>query len=105
MKCQRCGHLKSQHRILPDDTSCMFCDCPSFVKRIELPIEGTVEFWDLGREKAKGSFEVRAVDNDDLQGQLVSEFRKHLISIEVSANRGNIYAGIHVVGHYKIKKR
>jgi hypothetical protein len=65
-------------------------------------IRGVVKYWDLGRGKAKGTFTVVAKDDEEFNDILEREFKKHLVSENVGfdADRGNIYAGIHTVGHF-----
>ena len=67
-------------------------------------IKGIVRYWNLGRGKAKGNFEVK-VDEPDQEDKfnsiLLREFSKHLISTNISFNDGEIYAGFHNVGQFE----
>ena len=64
-------------------------------------IKGFVEFWDLGRSKAKGTFKIEA-DNEDAFNELMYlEFKKYLMSQDISFDEGKIFAGFHKVGDYR----
>jgi hypothetical protein len=64
-------------------------------------IEGKIRYWDLGRGKAEGQLNIVARDEDDFNNQLEKEFRKHLVSDDISFDNGIIYAGFHSVGRFE----
>ena len=64
-------------------------------------ITGIVRFWHLGRDEAKGTFEVEAKDEEEFNEKLYSEFSKYLISRNISFEDGKIYAGFHNVGDFE----
>lgn len=59
-----------------------------------------LRYWDLGRSKAKGNVEIVGIDAEDINEQIYREFRKYLISYEISFNNGIVFAGCHKVGEY-----
>jgi len=65
-----------------------------------MAIIGKVKFWNLGRSKAKGVFNVVAKDEQDFNDKLEREFSKYLLSSDISFERGKIYAGFHKVGNF-----
>ena len=67
----------------------------------ETMFEGKVKYWDLGRNKAKGEFEVHLANEKIINEKLRYEFGKHLVSSGVSWKDGIIYAGFRAVGKFK----
>ena len=59
----------------------------------------------MGRGKASGTFNIKAIDEEDFNAQLEHEFRKHLISEEVWFEKGKIFAGMHEVGNFEFIAR
>ena len=57
-----------------------------------------LKYWDLGRNKAEGE---RIVHSN---AEILNEFRKHLMSSDVSFNEPNIFAGFRTVGQFSLKK-
>jgi hypothetical protein len=65
-------------------------------------IEGKVRYWDLGRGKASGIFDIKATDEEDFNFQLEKEFRKHLMSNDISfANGEVVVGGFRKVGNFE----
>ncbi len=65
-------------------------------------IHKKVKFWDLGRSKASGMFEVYSSAGEEwFEDFCIQKFKEHLLSSEVSMVEGRIYAGFRAVGRYK----
>ena len=58
-----------------------------------------VKFWDLGRSKAQGEFEVMGSDAE-INDEMYRQFSKHLLSSDISFDDGKIFAGCRCVGNY-----
>lgn len=67
-------------------------------------IKGIIEFWDLGRGKQRGTFEVQGPTYEHISRKALKEFKKHLVSQNISFTDGIIYAGIRPVGNYSFKE-
>lgn len=67
-------------------------------------IKGTVRFWELGRGKKNGEFDVNCESEEQFEDLLFREFSKHLISRDIDFGNGTISAGFHTVGKYSFRK-
>lgn len=61
----------------------------------------TIQYWELGRKKAKGEFKTTFRNQNR---DMLKEFKKHLISQDISFKKGYIYAGFRLVGYYRVIK-
>ena len=66
-------------------------------------IKGTVRFWELGRGKKNGEFDVDCQSFEEFEDRLLREFGKHLISRDIDFHNGTISAGFHSVGKYSFR--
>lgn len=67
-------------------------------------IKGIVRYWNLGRNHAKGNFEVLVEDpnqEDKFNTTLLNEFSKHLLSNDIAFEDGKIFAGFRHVGNFE----
>ena len=65
-------------------------------------IKGVVKYWDLGRERAFGLIKIDAKDEEDFNNQLEKEFKKHLMSHDISfANGMVVVGGFRKVGNFE----
>jgi hypothetical protein len=58
-----------------------------------------VKYWDLGRNKANGGFEVVG-SVEEINERMYREFAKHLVSRNIGFDEGKIFAGFRCVGNY-----
>ncbi len=63
-------------------------------------IKGIVHYENLGRGKAKGTIQINCETEDEFNQAMYSEFSKHLMSDEISWDKGKIYAGMRSVGEF-----
>ena len=65
-------------------------------------INGTLVIRNLGRNKYNGKIDIEATDESDFNMQLEREFRKHLMSDDISFENGKIIvSGFRVVGEFE----
>lgn len=62
-------------------------------------IKAKVKYWDLGRSKAKGEFEVEGT-TEEINQKMYDEFSKYLLSSDIAFDEGKIFAGFRTVGSY-----
>lgn len=61
---------------------------------------GVVKYWNLGRSKAGGTLIVNVKNEDEFNALLYNSFSKHLLSRNISFDKGKIYAGGRLVGEF-----
>jgi hypothetical protein len=64
-------------------------------------ITGIVKYWDLGRSKEQGIIKIVAKDEKEFNEKMDKEFRKHLISQDISFKNGMVFAGLRHVGNFE----
>ena len=56
-------------------------------------IKGVVKYWDLGRGKASGLLKIDAKNEEDFNNKLENEFKKYLMSRDISFDNGKVFVG------------
>lgn len=64
-------------------------------------IEGEVTYKNLGRHNAKGKIKIKCETAEEFNSIMEKEFKKHLMSSNISFSDGIIFAGFHTVGEYE----
>lgn len=67
-------------------------------------MNGTVKYWDVGRNNAKGQFDFKNLDEFSLETMITKEVSRYLLSSEIDAHNGIIrVGGFRNVGKYCVE--
>lgn len=65
-------------------------------------MKAKLEYWELGRYKAKGETTIEYKTDFQLIKGCLKEFQKHLMSTDIGFEEGKVDAGGRIVGQYKL---